>query len=347
MRSLLLVLALVPSSSAADLLTDAATHIDKLEALAPLASERSGWVGAKDAAAYCASNPATLALLPNMEREVLYACYAFQQADPDFCRTMPAAYLARSLENCPATLELLALFIDLTAPSSSTIRSCAKTFGLGNPRLIPEDRAKACEALARPGTNPERCAAFQAAVPTAFRGSNFKACTDTLDQVTAGFGCDSLDSQSVEVAGCRAFAAFRKARAGDSKDCRSNYLCRALGGDAAACDAGRDELIAAACSPAPAVRGRAPASPVLMREIAAALSWAARMPVLDTAGRDALRRLHESMLGRRELETAMAVADLAALRAGAAEEILSRAGPSKAADALRVRLVSARARLIP
>ncbi|MBI5246716.1 MAG: hypothetical protein HY923_06010 [Elusimicrobia bacterium] len=346
MRALLLAFTLAPRALAADLLPQAAAQIEKLEALVPLYAERSGWVGAKDAAAYCVSSPVTLTMLPNMEREVLFACYAFLHADPDRCREMPGAYLAKNLESCPATLELLTLFIDVTAPSSATIRSCAKTFGLGNPRLNPEDRPKACAALARPGNNSERCTAFKAAVPTAFRGENFKACVDTLDQVTAGLGCDTLDAQNIEVACCRAFAASRKMRAGDSSDCKSDYLCRALGGDATACDAGRDALVAAACVPTRAVRGRAPASPVLMREIDATLSWAAYAPALDPAGRAALGRLHETMLGRRELAPTAAITDLAALRTSAAEEILEQAGPSKAAEELRVRLVAARGRLV-
>ena len=323
------------------LIAEASRQVDGIERLAQLASSpqaapAAGWVSREEAAAYCAESPATEVFLLETDRQLLNACYAYVRRDPGPCFAMPAAFVSRNTEACLTSFETMATFITLAEPSPAALRVCEAGFGLVNPRLSREERVKACAALARPGDEAARCAAFREEVPRVFVGLDFQDCTDSMALALDGRGCGGFDPGAFQHALCRVFAAFRKARAGgDSGPCVSDYLCRTLRGDAGACSEGRSMVISSACAAAAqayAGRGRiTPASPALHLEIAETVAWAAHLQILDQGGRHALARLNEMMLGQRELEPSAAITGLLNLRAGTIDDLLYRAGQLTAA----------------
>jgi hypothetical protein len=332
-----------PAASAADgggLLTEAARQLGALEALADLAASSSsvgsaGRVASDESAAYCAASPATIAFLPIRDRELLYGCFAFVERNPARCLAIPAAFITRTSENCSTVLENMALFVDLVAPGPASLRTCEAGFGIANPPLSPEERVKACAALSRPGDEEARCAAFREQVPRPFVGVEFKDCVNTLRYIMTGRGCDGFHKGSIQRLFCPSFAKFTRARAGgDAGPCGADYLCRALGGEAKACEEERTARVSSVCEGArrgAAQWPAAPTSPALRREISAAVSWAVYLPLLDQAGRDALFRLHRMMLGEIRLNPDEALADLTRLRAGSVDELLYRAEQLSAA----------------
>jgi hypothetical protein len=335
---LVLVLALRPAPNAfagdGGPLAQAAEEVRALEALSELAVSSAagpaGWVSPDEAAAYCAASPMTVAGLPSRDRDLLYACRAFAGRDPERCRAMPGAFQSRgSKSDCLGSLEHMSLFVDLLAPGSASRRACETGFGIANPKLEPDERVKACAALSVPGDETARCLAFRDAVPRVFDGAHLKDCTDHVAYLLTGRGCEGFHPASDQKVLCSAFAAFRGGA------CGSDFLCRALRGDAAACE---DELalrVSSACArlaPAGARReAAAEASPVLRRQVEATVAWAARLPLLDPAGSEALARLHATMLGRRPLSPEAAVADMLALRGASLDEVLYRAEQLSAA----------------
>ncbi|MFI5345573.1 MAG: cytochrome-c peroxidase [Elusimicrobiota bacterium] len=320
--------ATAPSTPEADtdgLMAQASEQVRRLEALAKLASApadlgRPGVVGAKDAAEYCARSPMTVALLPPIERDLLSACQAFASRDPGRCREIPGAFLeGNSTGNCVASLEGMSLLVELAAPGPESLRACAAGYGLASPKLAAEDRGKACAALGSGGDARSRCLAFQAAAPYAFVGIRVEDCAGYLSYLMKGTGCDTFPKESVQSLLCPAFASFRRSR------CGSDYLCRALAGDARACDDERAALVASSCRRPARSPGSGAVSNALRRELEDAAGWATSLPLLDQSGRDSLLRLHGMLGGERPLEPKAALADAARLRDSALGEYLYRA----------------------
>ncbi len=320
----------IPSSAESEgLVAQASEQVLRLEALATLAASsstlgRPGRVGPQEAAAYCLRSPMTIALLPPIDRDLLYACLAFAQRDPERCRAIPGGFLeGNSVGNCVVSLESMSLLVELTAPSPASLRACAAGYGISSPKLAPEDRRIACAALGGAGDEDSRCRAFRSLVPSAFIGARIEDCADYVSYLIKGSGCQTFSTESVQRLLCPAFASFRRAQ------CGSDYLCRAMSGDAKACDDERAVLVSSACAPiardGAQVGPTTAASPVLRREMEDAVSWAALLPLLDHTGREALLRLHGMLLGEKPLDPGAALADMAALRASAFDEFLYRA----------------------
>jgi hypothetical protein len=332
MASLAVALALLSPRSygaeAESLVAQASEQVRRLEALADLAASPdlggAGRVRADQAAAYCAGSPMTIAGLPIRDRDLLYACQAFVHGDPGRCLAMPGAFASRSSKrDCLGSLEHLSLFVGLEAPGDASRRSCESGFGIANPKLEPAERARACAALSSAGDETARCLAFRDAVPRVFEGASLKDCADHVAYLLSGRGCDGFHPASDQKILCSAFADFRKG------DCGSDYLCRALKGDASACDSELALRVSSACASSAPIGGeageRGHGRGVLLREIEATISWAALLPLLDQGASDALSRLHLTMLGRRTLDPEAAVADMRTLRLSVLDEVLSRA----------------------
>lgn len=367
MRQALLPTLLLAAASAAaagpapELLAQAERQVRRLEALAELSSSGAlgpaGWAGPGEAAAYCAASPMTLAAYrPARDRELVYACRAYAGRQPELCRERPGAYDRESVSTCVTALEHMALFMDLVAPGPQSQGSCEACFGIANPRLPPEDRVKSCAALAGPGDERARCQAWMEAVPSVARSARMEDCIAYLSMLTQGRGCADFHPMSTQNVMCPAFETFKSAHAaGRAQDCGEDFLCRALMGEARACDDRLAVLVSSACAALKTEKtpphGAAPVAAGLRREIDDTVSFAANLTVLDQPGREALLRLNDMMLGRRETAPAQAAADMAALRAGNIDELLYRAGQDKAAAPevrkLRDRAEKARKRLAP
>ncbi|MDE2142427.1 MAG: hypothetical protein KGJ84_08465, partial [Elusimicrobia bacterium] len=291
-----------PEPDTSGLLAQASEQARRLEALAKLASAPAGWgrpgvVGAKDAADYCARSPMTVALLPPVERDLLYSCSAFSSRDPGLCRAIPGAFLeGNSTGNCVTSLEGMSLLVELATPGPESLRACTAGYGLASPKLAVEDRGKACAALGSGGDARSRCLAFQAAAPYVFVGVRVEDCADYLSYLMTGAGCDTFAKNSVQRLLCPAFESYRRSR------CGSDYLCRALAGDARACDAERAALVAASCRRPARNSGSGAPSNALRRELEDAIGWATSLPLLDQEGRDSLRRLHGMLDGEQPFE---------------------------------------------
>jgi cytochrome c peroxidase len=314
-----------PRTDTDGLVAQASEQVRRLEALAKLAASpadlgRAGVVAAKDAADYCARSPMTVALLPPVERDLLSSCQAFVSRDPGRCRAIPGAFLeGNSTGNCVASLEGMSLLVELSAPGPESLRACAAGYGLTSPKLASEDRGKACAALGSGGDARSRCLAFQAAAPYAFIGVRVEDCAGYLSYLMKGAGCDTFPKESVQRLLCPAFARFRRS------DCGADYLCRALAGDAGACDAERSVLVASSCKSTVRNAGSGAVSNALRRELEDAVGWATGLPLLDQAGRESLLHLHGMLNGEQALEPKTALADAARLRGSALDEYLYRA----------------------
>jgi hypothetical protein len=342
-KLILALLAAWPAAAAEgdieSLLAEAQKQLAPLEELAGLAgsdaaSAPTAWMPADAAAAYCAASPMTVASLPPRDRELIYACSAYVNRDPGVCQKMPAAYISRSPENCTTSLENMALFIAVATPSPETLRICERGFAINNPKLPPQDRGKACAALAGPGDEDARCRALRRDVPRAFVGAAHVDCMDDINLVMTGKGCEGFHPGANQHVVCSAFAKFRKARRGDPAACRSDFLCSALRGDAGSCERERARRVASACSriKTAAPPGAAAVPRALRDRIVDMIAWGAHLPILDQDGLDALSRLHEMMLGNLAVEPKKALHDLLRLRTSGIDDVLYRAEQLSAAD---------------
>lgn len=314
-------------------------EFESLEGLAVSSNGAGGYVDPKEALEYCEASPMTIASLPGEDLEILQACESFVERDPARCRALPAAFISRnSVFNCLGAFGDLSVFLSLSSPGPESRGACEAGFGLAEPMIPPPERGRACSAVAGPGDESSRCLALRERVPVAFRGRDDKVCGRYLAYLLRGEGCAAFRPGSVQGSAlCPAFAAFRSARsAGDLDGCGEDYLCRALMGDRRACARRRQNRISAACARrlAPNARElpRAPVSPAMHRAVLGAVSLSVDS-LIDAGEREALERLHAAMLRERPFDPVQAVADMARLRGGILEDLMSRAEDLASAEA--------------
>jgi hypothetical protein len=311
-------------------LSDLERSLKTLSGAGPFgAAAPDDWVPAERSRAYCAKNPWPLDAVKSPGR-IWYMCEAIAAGDPAVCYEMgPNSRVSIFFKHSDCVRGFwnlrLARAVIAQSPDLEPICRNHEDFRL---EFSEKDRSVVCGAL-RGGTPKSLCELLRDKYPDQFRHPDLKDCV-TDNEIFWGTNehCDAFGDTGYEFMEeqiCVASSRYRKAFAArDPGLCKDSAICRALMGDAKACDAPLAALRADACKPATSSHQSGARAGVLAAEIDAALSATLRRPMAPSE-KAAAKRLHAVMTGDQPVEPQSVAADVVTLRLGVVGDLVSRA----------------------
>jgi len=289
------------------------------------------WVATERSREYCAKNPWPLDAVMSPAR-IYYMCKAVAADDPAVCYEMgPNSRVSIFFKHsdCVRGFWNLRLSRALISKSEDLESICREhvDFKL---EFTESDRHVICGSL-RHGSPKSLCELLQRDYPDQFRHPDLKDCvTDNnafwgVNDDCGAFGATGYEFMEEQL--CIASSRYRKARAAsDPRLCKNSSLCRALMGDAKACDESLTALRADGCKAEGSPKRSSTSSPRAQQfgaEIDAALAATLRRPMAP-AEKEAAKRLHEVMTGLQPADPGPVAADVLTLRMGALGDLVSR-----------------------
>jgi hypothetical protein len=305
---------------------EASRRLSELERVAAwAASPRLPAAAAEDvrrgAYAYCMGSPATLARLAG-KSVPYYLCRAVAADDVRACDEMlPSSRIPVALKqsDCAVAWAHAHLGKSVIMDTPEVEGFCRTSVDLGPEfpadlrpmlcRYVRKDLRAVCENLQRDRTmfrDVQQCV------------DNYELYWGSKSEKACGPPRDNWENNL-----CLANVRYRKVLAKkDASLCGDSLLCRALTGNAAACEAFLDGLKDEDCRGQGALPAAGRDAPPLLAEVGRALAGTARP--LTSSEQAAADRLDAMMLGREPLDERRAVADVLLLRRGALDDLLDQ-----------------------